>query len=380
MLARAALDVFLADVERRAVSVFLSHSQRGAAESALAKALLRETVSGLRGSSPLLWAGFAGPPYSAASWLLAGVSEEDVQPLEAVLPTSISEALIAGWHTVAAERPSQKLAFRRVEGVPSGPSGWTLGQHVTEYYRTPVQVGLSGEAPDLRGLVVMAASADLGPRVVDLESALQHSVDAMVDRLRWAHAGRANYQRILASVDDEYQESLIRARRADGLQGFLSDLQSDSRETTPRRVHGEPGTADEHPPSSRFAMDEVRALFGQLLEETRPKGPKKRAVLQLAPEQGPLLLTTAGSWHGRAQYRFGIGELRSRDVLLALVEDHVATHHYVANFIRRCGANSNEYSLALIAPAGYAAVREVACQWADIIDVVAGNLSGAGGV
>lgn len=376
-------EAFLTDVEDRVLGAFATHSFRSAANTSFARGLLRETMQALDTeiSRDIIWLAFTAEPYLSDSWFIAGTQEihERQLPLQVIVPEAVAQRVT---DSVAGQQPNSTspapTSFTPLDVSAPERRAWQLASDVKDFYVRSVFLHYDIKATTpLRGALVAAARRPLGSALSEVDDAVDHSLACIVDRLRLAQAADSASMRVLASLDDEYQDELIRARQASGLQEFLKDLQlgewGPPAGTLALSAKAKPQTDDTHNKSIYSASVECLAAFRAAINGLVPPGDKTLGQIRIAPSSEKLLQTPLGTWYGWAEYRYGLGELRLRPVVLAVVGSIYQLNSVIARFIAAAHGRRSETGLVILAPRSiHSEVVKLLEDWKQVINIASG--------
>lgn len=379
MIDPVAFDALIRDVEDRVLSAFFTHSYRSAAAAALAHGLLREAAAATAPEDGnVMWLALISPPFAPDAWCVVSVTEgvERGTPLEVLAPDrpaqrvrELGEELSKGPGAVSLGRAS---VMSRAEF-----GDWSLIDGVGDVFATYVRVTLGPDRPGIEGVLLVAVERPLGSAVTELSDAVEHACGCLRDRLRLAYAAETTSVRVLASVDDMFQQELARAREALGLRDFLVALDTGVASSgSQTSLHSDDGRepvllAEVY---TDPADDEgLRMAFETALTQLQPNGLKTVSQLRVGSTSGPSLITPIGRWLGWCEYRYGLLDLKSRAAVLTVARDPETLNRAIARFLRH--SQGKDAGLVVLIPSAFhSTATTMLAEWRDICDISLGLL------
>lgn len=295
--------------------------------TAIAAAFVRE-IAALRFRIPnsVNWVATSCRPLEPASWLgvddlsVAGeVGEVIPQPL--TLPKDFLDI------TFGADpgRSGQSGRLTAVRGVVNAGEG--IPPYGALYGRRSV-ISVINQDDDVEVTWLLGASSALDASQQAQVEAAMDKVDALVaDRLSFGMGSYRPIAAIMASVDDGFQDALLRAREVDGLPGFLSRLAEGTIGS------GGFDAAATVPSEAETDQPEVATVSADLLllEITQ--------AFDVAAEQVQLHYSAAGpvsdangSWSAVAEIPTGMGGLRTRTAYVQVCRSELDIHRSLRCF------------------------------------------------
>jgi hypothetical protein len=372
------LERLIRDVEDRVLSAFSTHSFRAAASVSLAHGFLREALNSCAGAAAdLQWLAFVIPPFARNNWWVVSAQDGDMAaPLEVLAPEDAAARVAVRCRDLQAD----------VNGVGTGPAatvslgdlaGWGLADEVGEVVGVYVDVSITPDRPGLEGALLVGLGRPAGGDVITaLEDGIEHASGCVRDRLRLAYAREAAPVRVVASLDDAFQEHLGLARQAPGLREFLAHLQHGAGKAAP----------DEPPPlvapaeavttsavglSPNDAM--VREVFKKALAVLQPVGEKAVIALRTAQTDDAPLRTPVGNWAGWCEFRWGLGNLRYGTAVLTFAHDTTTLNAELARYAARA---KRAHGLVVLVPTSFEPVAQGLLErWQETFNVSCAGFS-----
>jgi len=345
------------------------------------------------GMDEIRWIAFVSSPFSVDSWfMITGEDEnEELSPLEPIVPGGVADAVAAVAGSVTSEGSSEGIESLARLDVPAGErKSWDLAAGVEEFFWRFVRISYGGDRADLEGVLVLALARDLGAGIIRVDDTVEHARACVVDRLRLAYAAETTSVRVLASMDDGYQQELIRGRQAPGLREFIMDLESGPERlltegeqagvSGPREMRSgtsiQSGVRATGPRTEAYASaDVLRQAFELAVGALAPEGPKTITQLRVIPDPRSRLQTPVGRWLGWAEYRYGFGGMRTRSAVAAVATDGHELHRQLATFLYELKGRKGDVGLVLLVPKEFhSEAVAVASEWRKVIDVACGVL------
>jgi hypothetical protein len=358
-------------IEYRAQRSFTSEHLSVAAGGALARSFVAEASRRLPLAEGVAWIGFI---FRGARPGVAYVTDLIAEGATAVaLPDVVVERFE---EHCGIEHPDGAILPQTVDAasVRAGVK-WELSDNVELFLADTVRFSTGLAFPGNSGFVVAAVTRPSPELMVELQDCLARAVACVRDRIAFAISQDFADVRILATVDEEFQEGLILARKSSGLQEFLAALDANVSEGVTQSLSPSVRTDTLREPAasklgpSTFNDARLRDAFEAAIAHLAPVGSTK-SIHQVQLASGPGLSTPLGRWIGWAEFRYGLANMRYGQAVLARIDDQLGIHRNLAKFLSAGGLQQGNIGLVLAAPSEIIDdVREVARTWEGSINI-----------
>jgi len=374
MADRHGWDRLIRDVEERVLSAFSTHSFRAAASVSLAHGFLREALNSCSSvSADLEWLAFVVPPFDRDNWwIVSPRDEESATALEVLAPAAAAARIARRCRDLRAATTEVRPGAAATVSL-SDFAGWSLADGIVQVVGLYVNVSITPDRPGLEGALLLGLGHEAGADLITaLEDGVEHAGGCVRDRLRLAYARDATPVRVIASLDDAFQEHLGRARQALGLREFLVQLEGGSLQPVdhclpPAAVSLSEAATATDAESGPDASD-IHKAFEDALGALRPPGRKTVIALRVAASPSASLRTPVGDWLGWCEFRYGLASLRAGRAVLTTANDPTTLNAELARYAR--GAAHSARGLVVLVPGHFeAGARLLLEQWRETFDV-----------
>lgn len=279
------------------------------------------------------WVAVSLRPLESASWLALEVGQVEGGDVSAPVPIPMefpADYLQSLFPSGGAFGDKPAVRRLRVSSLPSFSDSTVVQAVSILTRRSRLQLPVEKETLDLAWVMGSAAPLN-GPDQAHADAALEKVESILTDRLNFGMGAYRPIASVLASVDDGFQEALLRAREVDGLPEFLDRL-SAGRVGLEGAVAVRPAIEARDPerdPANSSTLVTPWPKRSTILQVLSSIYDKESAKIELHYRQDHTVKTVYGEWSSMAEIENGLVDRR---VVLQVCGSHFEAHSALRRF------------------------------------------------